>query len=80
MRPDVAIIDVDLPVIDGYQVARRIREEPQGRGMLLLALTGRGAAAGDSSHSLAHGFDYHLAQPVDVAYLARLISETVTAS
>jgi signal transduction histidine kinase/ActR/RegA family two-component response regulator len=80
VRPDVAIIDVDLPVMDGYQVARRIREEPLGRGMLLLALAGRGAAAGDSSHSLAHGFDYHLVQPVDAAYLARLISETVTAS
>jgi len=76
VRPDVAIIDVDLPVIDGYQVARRIREEPLGRGMLLLAL----AAAGDPRHSLAHGFDHHLVQPVDAEYVARLINETVIAS
>ena len=47
--------------------------------MLLLALTGR-ADAGDSSHSLAHGFDYHLVHPVDVDSLARLIGETVSAS
>ena len=43
VRPDVGIIDIGLPGIDGYQVARRIREHPHGRGMLLLALTGYGS-------------------------------------
>ena len=80
VRPDVAIIDVDLPVIDGYQVAKRIREEPLGRGMLLVALIARGATGGDPTHSLAHGFDHHLMQPVDVEYLTRLIGGAVTAS
>ena len=65
--------------MDGYQVARRIREKPQGRGMLLLALTGHGAP-GDSKHSSEHGFDYHLVKPVDQAHLARLISEAVEGS
>jgi CheY-like chemotaxis protein len=78
-RPQVAIIDVSLPGMDGYEVARRIREKPQGRGMLLLALTGHGSP-GDSSHSLEHGFDYHLAKPVDPHYLARLISEVAVGS
>jgi CheY-like chemotaxis protein len=78
-RPHVAIIDVSLPGMDGYEVARRIREKPQGRGMLLLALTGRGAP-GDSSHSLEHGFDYHLVKPVDPEYVARLIGEVAEAS
>ena len=76
MRPHVAIIDVNLPGMDGYHVARRIRERPQDRGMLLLALTGRGSP-GDSRHSLERGFDRHLVAPVDPDYLARLIGERV---
>lgn len=76
VHPHVGIIDVSLPGIDGYQVARRIREKPQGRGMLLLALTGRGSSA-DPKHSLEHGFDYHLVKPVDPEHLTRLISEGV---
>ncbi len=77
-RPHVAIIDVSLPGMDAYEVARRIREKPQGRGMLLLALTGQ-ASPGDSEHSLEHGFDYHLVKPVDPDYLARLIGEVAPA-
>jgi len=72
VRPHVGIIDVTLPGVDGYQVARRIREKPQGRGMLLLALTGQ-ASPVDAEHSLEHGFDFHLIKPVDPEYLARLI-------
>jgi len=60
-------------------VARRIREKPQGRGMLLLALTGQ-ASTGDSEHWLERGFDYHLIKPVDPEYLARLIGEVAQAS
>jgi signal transduction histidine kinase len=76
VRPDVGIIDISLPVMDGYEVARRIRAEPQGRNMLLLALTGYDApdAATDTRK---HGFDYHLLKPVDPDYLSRLISEGV---
>jgi CheY-like chemotaxis protein len=79
VRPQMGIIDVSLSSIDAYQVARRIRQKPQGRGMLLLALIGAGSPGG-STHSLAHGFDYHLSKPVDQAYLARLISECVEGS
>jgi two-component system, sensor histidine kinase len=79
VRPHVGIIDVTLPGVDGYQVARRIREKPQGRGMLLLALTGQ-ASPVDAEHSLEHGFDFHLIKPVDPEYLARLIGEVAERS
>jgi two-component system, sensor histidine kinase len=75
VRPDVGIVDISLPIMDGYQVAKRIRQEPHGRGMLLLALTG-GGSPGDSNHPSDHGFDYHLVKPVDTDHLARLISES----
>jgi CheY-like chemotaxis protein len=79
VRPHVGIIDVSRPGLDGYEVARRIREKPQGRGMLLLALTADGSP-GDSMHALEHGFDYHLVTPVDQDHLARLITDAVEAS
>jgi len=74
VRPDVGIIDISLPGMDGYQLARRIREEPCGRDMLLLAMTGY-SAPGDADRSLEHGFDHHLVKPVDLDQIARLLSE-----
>ena len=72
-HPDVAIVDIGLPGLDGYQVARRIREHPNGRAMLLLALTGYGSPS-DYQHSAEAGFDHHLVKPVDPDELARLLS------
>jgi len=74
VRPEVGIIDIGLPIMDGYQVARRIREEPHGRGMLLLALSGYDSP-GAGHQPPGHGFDYHLVKPVDPDELARLIGE-----
>jgi CheY-like chemotaxis protein len=74
VRPDAAIIDIGLPGMDGYQIARRIREDPHGRDMLLLALTGYDSAD-DRKRSVEHGFDHHLVKPVDPDRLARLLSE-----
>ena len=79
VRPDAAIIDIGLPGLDGYQVARKIRAEPHGRGMLLLALTGYDSA-GDAARASEHGFDYHLVKPVDPDRLARLLSESAEGS
>jgi signal transduction histidine kinase len=79
VRPDVGIIDISLPRMDGYEVAKRIRDEPHGRGMLLLALTGYGSP-GDSGRSSEHGFDYHLVKPVDPDHLARLLSQDAEVS
>ena len=72
MRPDVGIIDIGLPRMDGYQVARRIRDLPHGREMLLLALTGYGSPA-DAQAAVEHGFDHHLVKPVDPDQLGRLL-------
>ena len=74
VRPDVAIIDIGLPRMDGYEVAKRIREQPHGRGLLLLALTGYGSLE-DAKRSSEHGFDHHLVKPVDPNRLASLIGE-----
>ncbi len=73
VHPDVGIIDISLPGMDGYEVARLIREEPQGRNMLLLAMTGYDAPDA-ARHARKHGFDYHLVKPVDPDLLARMIS------
>lgn len=61
---DVALIDIGLPGIDGYEVARRYRSE-HGRGVMLVALTGYGAPE-DRERSRAAGFDEHLIKPVAV--------------
>jgi CheY-like chemotaxis protein len=74
VRPDVAIIDIGLPRMDGYEVARRIRQQ-YGNTMLLLALTGYSAAA-DVDRALAHGFNHHLVKPVDTDQLAQLLDRT----
>jgi len=75
-HPDVAIIDIGLPDLDGYQVARRIRAHPAGRAMVLVALTGYGAP-GDVERSVEAGFDHHLVKPVDFDELGRLLDKPV---
>ena len=76
-HPDVAIIDIGLPGLDGYQIARRIRAHPNGRGMLLLALTGYGFPS-DRLHSAEAGFDHHLVKPVDTDELTHLLCERLS--
>jgi signal transduction histidine kinase len=73
-RPDVGIIDIGLPRMDGYQVAKRIREDPHGRRMLLLAVTGEGTARAGPWPS-EQGFDHHLVKPVDPDLLIGLLSD-----
>jgi two-component system, sensor histidine kinase len=70
-RPDVALIDIGLPDIDGYELARRLRETGQSR-IALIALTGYGQA-GDQSRAFQAGFDAHLIKPVAAEVLERVI-------
>jgi len=62
--PDAILLDIGLPVVDGLQVARWIRQEPGLRKVLLVALTGYGRDA-DRQATRDAGFDHHLAKPVD---------------
>jgi signal transduction histidine kinase len=62
-RPDVALIDIGLPDLDGYEVARRLRAAPGGRRIGLIAITGYGQAE-DQRRAYEAGFDAHLTKPV----------------
>ena len=71
-RPDVVLLDIGLPLMDGYEVARRLRQTPQTAGALLIALTGYGQQ-GDRQRGRDAGFDGHMLKPVDPHALAKLI-------
>jgi two-component system CheB/CheR fusion protein len=71
-RPDVALVDIGLPGMNGYEVARRIRAEMVGRPIRLVALTGYGRAVDRDAVSEA-GFDEHLVKPVDPDDLVRVL-------
>jgi signal transduction histidine kinase len=71
--PDVALLDIGMPLLDGYEVARRIRSQDWGRQVTLLAVTGWGQDA-DRRRSREAGFDMHLVKPLDVDKLAELLA------
>jgi CheY-like chemotaxis protein len=67
------LLDIGLPGMDGYEVARRLRQTEVGRQLLLVALTGYGQST-DRQRSQEAGFDEHLLKPVDPATLEALIA------
>jgi PAS domain S-box-containing protein len=70
--PDVVILDIGLPGLNGYEACRRIREHPPGKRLILIALTGWGQEA-DRRKAVEAGFDHHLTKPVDPGTVTRLI-------
>ena len=72
-RPALALLDIGMPRLDGYETARRLRGRPCGEDMLLVALTGWGQPD-DRNRSLAAGFDHHVVKPVDPSMLERLLA------
>jgi CheY-like chemotaxis protein len=74
MQPEVAIIDLGLPTLDGYEVARRERNSEIGKDLLLVALTGYGAPE-QRSRALEAGFDLHLVKPVEPEQLLKLVAD-----
>jgi CheY-like chemotaxis protein len=71
--PDVLLLDIGLPDIDGYQLAQRLRALPQTAHATLIALSGYGQRS-DRERSIAAGFNYHLTKPVDIVTLLRLLT------
>jgi PAS domain S-box-containing protein len=72
-HPDIALLDIGMPKLSGYEVARRIRKEAWGKDMILIAVTGWGQAR-DRSRSFEAGFDHHLVKPVDPKFLVQLLA------
>jgi CheY-like chemotaxis protein len=70
--PDIALVDIGLPAMDGYELARRLREQPAWRGVTMLAVTGYGQNT-DRERSKEAGFDQHLVKPIDLATLERYL-------
>jgi PAS domain S-box-containing protein len=73
LRPDVAVLDIGMPQMNGYEVARRVREQPWGRDMMLVAVTGWGQPEA-KAQSAAAGFDEHLTKPVDTSAFERILA------
>ena len=73
IRPDVVLLDIGLPGIDGYEVARRLRSEAATRDSIMIAITGYGQEE-DRALAEAAGFDHHLVKPVSVSALRALIA------
>jgi CheY-like chemotaxis protein len=76
LRPDVALLDIGMGDMNGYEVARRIRAQPWGAQIRLIAMTGWGRED-DKRAALEAGIDHHLTKPVDLAELERLVGEDV---
>ena len=73
LLPDAILLDIGLPRIDGYEVCRRIREQPWGRGLMIVALTGWGQEE-DRQKSKEAGFNTHLVKPVDDEVIMNLLA------
>ncbi|MGZ5050594.1 MAG: PAS domain-containing protein [Methylobacter sp.] len=72
-RPAVVLLDIGMPDMDGFEVARRIRQRPEGRDITLIALTGWGQEQ-DRRQSQDAGINYHLVKPVDLEILKELLT------
>ncbi len=75
-QPQVCLIDIGLPELDGNQVAQRLRSLPEMANAVLIAVTGYGQES-DRKNALAAGFDHHLVKPVDTKRLAAILNEII---
>ena len=72
LRPDMFVLDIGLPRIDGHELARRLRASPAGAHATLIALSGYGQVA-DREKAAQSGFDHYLVKPVDPVALEQLL-------
>lgn len=73
-EPDIVLLDIGLPRMNGYEVCRKLREEPWGRSAFVVALTGWGQAE-DQRNASEAGFDRHLVKPVEEEVLQKVLRE-----
>jgi CheY-like chemotaxis protein len=73
-RPDVVLLDIGMPEMDGYETCRRLRAESYGRHAYIVAVTGWGQLH-DRERALADGFDAHLTKPADLRVLGALLAD-----
>ena len=78
-RPDLILLDIGLPKLNGYDVCRRIRQQPWGKAVFMVALTGWGQQD-DRRRSEEAGFDQHIVKPLDTTALRRLLAGLATVS
>jgi CheY-like chemotaxis protein len=72
MKPEIILLDIGLPDMDGYEVCRRIRQRSDGVRPWVVAITGWGQQR-DKDRAMEAGFDAHLTKPVDPALLERVL-------
>jgi PAS domain S-box-containing protein len=73
LRPEVVLLDIGMPKLNGYEACRRIREQPWGKGMFLIALTGWGQEE-DHRRTGESGFNHHIVKPVQLTELMKLLA------
>ena len=72
-RPDLILLDIGMPRLNGYDTAKHIRQQPWGKGVVLVALTGWGQDE-DRRKSEEAGFDSHMVKPIEPAALEKLLA------
>jgi CheY-like chemotaxis protein len=72
LKPEVALLDIGMPGLTGYEVARKMRQLASGASLTLIAITGWGQDV-DKARAVAAGFDHHLTKPVDPRRLSELL-------
>jgi CheY-like chemotaxis protein len=78
-RPDVVLLDIGMPDIDGHEVCARIRSQAWGGGMVIIAVSGWGQES-DRRRSARAGFNMHLVKPVDPDALLRIVRDAISQS
>jgi CheY-like chemotaxis protein len=73
-EPEIVLLDIGLPRMNGYEVCRKLRDQPWGRGAFVVALTGWGQAE-DQRNASEAGFDRHLVKPVEEELLQKVLRE-----
>ena len=75
--PDVCLLDIGLPEMDGNELAQRLRAQPETAASVLIAVTGYGQES-DRRYALAAGFNHHLVKPVDTRKLGEILKDVST--